>query len=417
LLRIVDALDGGICRVKLPGGCLTAAQAEAIADAAQAYASGVIEATNRANLQIRGVGAERHALIDALLDAELGPREAAGDDVRNLMLSPTAGLDRSMLIDTRPLAQAILHSLQTETRWHALSAKFAVQLDGGEALAMLEHHHDLWLSALMIEDEPWLAFGLAGAPGRDRAAGAVPLADGHALVLAVLERFLVLATPEQTRMREVLACHPDFIDGLALPIRAVDYRRPPAVDSPQGVFAQRQAGRYCLATLAPLGRLDSAALRTLAGLSRTFADGCLRFTPWQGIVLANVAQVNVEPLQQRLQQVGLLVSEREPLSAMIACTGASGCAKGHADTKGDARRLSLLLHPPRAAGSVHLSGCRRSCACAHTAPVTLLATAGGHYDVYFGDASAPGFGVLQARDLSLDAAAAWLDGCSRSDTE
>ena len=55
LLRIVPALDGGICRIKLAGGSITVAQACAVADAAQRYAGGVIEATNRANLQIRGV--------------------------------------------------------------------------------------------------------------------------------------------------------------------------------------------------------------------------------------------------------------------------------------------------------------------------------------------------------------------------
>ena len=56
LLRIVQAMDGGICRVKLAGGVITAQQAHAVADVAQRYASGVIEATNRSNLQIRGVG-------------------------------------------------------------------------------------------------------------------------------------------------------------------------------------------------------------------------------------------------------------------------------------------------------------------------------------------------------------------------
>ncbi|MCE6983051.1 precorrin-3B synthase, partial [Pseudomonas frederiksbergensis] len=95
-----------------------------------------------------------------LLAAGLGPREAAGDDVRNLMLSPTAGIDPQMLLDTRPLAQQVLQSLETTPRFHQLSAKFAVQLDGGEALAMLEHPHDLWLSPLKLDDELWLAFGL-----------------------------------------------------------------------------------------------------------------------------------------------------------------------------------------------------------------------------------------------------------------
>ena len=74
LLRIVQALDGGICRIKLPGGVLAANQARVIAEAAQHHASGVLELTNRSNLQIRGVRAESEQdLIRALLDASLGP--------------------------------------------------------------------------------------------------------------------------------------------------------------------------------------------------------------------------------------------------------------------------------------------------------------------------------------------------------
>jgi precorrin-3B synthase len=165
--------------------------------------AGVIEATNRANLQIRGIGAEQQALIAMLLAAGLGPSTAAGDDVRNLMLSPSAGIDPQMLFDTRPLADQILATLQNHTRFHELSAKFAVQLDGGEALAMLEHHHDLWLSAFEQGGETLLAFGLAGCPGLDAPLAAVRLEQGHALVVAVLERFLDLATPAQTRMRHL----------------------------------------------------------------------------------------------------------------------------------------------------------------------------------------------------------------------
>jgi precorrin-3B synthase len=41
-----------------------------------------------------------------------------------------------MLFDTRPLAGQILDLLEGTPRFHELSAKFAVQLDGGEGLAM-----------------------------------------------------------------------------------------------------------------------------------------------------------------------------------------------------------------------------------------------------------------------------------------
>jgi precorrin-3B synthase len=72
LLRIVQALDGGICRIKLNGGSITADQADAVANAAEGFARGEIEATNRANLQIRGIGEQSAVLIDSLLAAGLG---------------------------------------------------------------------------------------------------------------------------------------------------------------------------------------------------------------------------------------------------------------------------------------------------------------------------------------------------------
>ena len=112
LLRIVQALDGGICRVKLAGGILSSQQARAIAEAAERCASGVLELTNRSNLQIRGVLPGQQAeLIERLLAAGLGPSNPAADDVRNLLLSPAAGLDPQALLDTRPLAAALLDAI------------------------------------------------------------------------------------------------------------------------------------------------------------------------------------------------------------------------------------------------------------------------------------------------------------------
>ena len=534
LLRIVRALDGGICRINLAGGELTAAQAEAVADAALRHAGGVIETTNRANLQIRGIGTQQQALVDLLLAAGLGPREAAGDDVRNLMLSPSAGIDPQQIVDVRPLAAQILHSLETRPRLHALSAKFAVQLDGGEGLAMLEHPHDLWLSAFEADGQVWLAFGLAGCPGRDRALGAVAFDQGHELVMAVLERFLEVAGPEQSRMRELFAnptgpiagrarshsgdhialmhpghprshsgdhnapmhpghprsnsgdhtapmhpahprshsgdhtapmhpahprshsgdqtapmhpghpqshqggqadpMHPGhprspvgagsardgvlpdtpqaFVDTLGLPIHPTSSERAPATFK-LGIQPQLQPGLSFIATLAPLGRLTPAMLRGAARLAREHGDGTVRITPWQGLLLPNL--VRPQAVLAQLTALGFITTAEQPLAALIACTGSAGCAKGLADTKADARLLAQRL-PNGQPLSVHLSGCGRSCASAHVAPATLLATSPGHYDLYVRDASQPGFGALQARHLSLDAAAHLLRGCSRSDT-
>ncbi|MCW1245602.1 precorrin-3B synthase [Pseudomonas sp. SAICEU22] len=418
LLRVVQALDGGICRIKLDGGSIRADQAEAVASVAERFAGGVIEATNRANLQIRGIGPGHDALIEPLLAAGLGPRKPSGDDVRNLMLSPSAGIDRQRLFDTRPLAGQILVTLQSHERFHELSAKFAVQLDGGEALAMLEHHHDLWLSALVRDGELWLAFGLAGTP-LDKAAGRVPLAQGHALVVAVLEVFLDLARPDQIRMRDLLAELPmdEFMARLAdrVPLQACpDWQRNTSIDGLHlGVHSQHD-DRVYVGAAAALGRLDAAMLLGAAQLAREKGDGSLRFTPWQSLLLPNVHREYADEVLARLEELGFPGSSDQALAQLIACTGSSGCGKALADTKADARRLAERLQRRGQALKIHFSGCPRSCAAAHVAPVTLLAVAPGRYDLYFRDATLPGFGALQAHNLTIEALDHWLDAHPRS---
>lgn len=409
LWRIVYALDGGICRVKLPGGRLSSAQARAVAGAARLCGSGVLELTNRSNLQIRGVRDSEHdALVQHLLAAGLGPRVVAADDVRNLLLSPAVGRDPEALLDTRPLAEQLLALLQDTPAFHGLSAKFALQLDGGEALAMLDHPHDLWLSALPGGTQ--LAFGLAGCP-RDAALGVVEVGQAPQLVQAVLELFLELAGTH-SRMRHLLAELPvaDFLARLPVPLgRDVPLLARPATTSVAlGAHPQAKAGLLMLLAGAPLGRLEAVQLWALADLADAEGSGELRLTPWQGVLLPDIPVARQAAVMAALGEIGLLLDPREPLSQLLACTGSAACAKGLADTKADALRLADLLRAGHVRPQVHLSGCPRSCAAAHTAPFTLLAQPGGRYQLYKRAAGVAGFGRLLAPSLSIEEAGAWF---------
>lgn len=403
LLRIVHARDGGICRIKLPCGQLSAEQARVVATAAQQYASGVIELTNRANLQIRGVressvNSPADALIDVLIQAGLGPRTPGGDDVRNLMVSPSFGIDPDMLCDVAPLADQILTALQSCERFHELSPKFALLLDGGERTAMLEHAHDLWLSALPNDhagDEPRFAFGLAGCPpttiNAQDALAAVPASQALELVQAVLHVFLDHARPEQTRMRHLLQHMPvaEFLQRvqqrLSSPLLhdvARWRRRSTPALAHIGIHAQRQLGLCHVGAVPTLGRIDAEQLRVSAALAQTAGDGTLRLTPRQSVLLPNIPQLAADHIAQSLQSAGFAIDRHDPMAQMIACSGAVGCTKGRADTKTDALLLASLLRKSFVQVGVHLTGCERSCAAAHIAPYTLIALAAGHYDMY-----------------------------------
>ncbi|MDD0844233.1 precorrin-3B synthase [Pseudomonas sp. Gutcm_11s] len=400
----MPAKDGGICRVKLPGGLLTSAQARAVVATARTHASGVLELTNRSNLQIRGVREEcQGALVQQLLDAGLGPRHADADDVRNVLISPAAGRDPAAHLDTRPLAERLLALLQDVPAFRDLSPKFAVQLDGGESLAMLEHPHDIWLSALPGGTQ--MAFGLAGCP-RGGALGVVAVDQAVQLVEALLHLFLDLAG-EHSRLRQLLAELPAQAFLARLPFdfqpETPCFASPALEGTPLGMHAQGQPGQVMLLAGAPLGRLYAEQLQALADLADAEGSGELRLTPWQGVLLPDVATDRQSIVAQAVSDIGLLLDACAPLARMLACSGTAGCAKGAADTKADALRLADHLGPHGPA-QVHLCGCPRSCAAAHIAPYTLLAQPGGRYDLYRREQGQAGFGRLLAASLDIDQA-------------
>ena len=388
---------------------------------------------------------EAPALVERLLRARLGPQlgEAAGedrlygdialrqrisvaDDVRNLMTNPGAGRDAYASYDTRPLAGAILHMLEHEPRFAALSPKFALLLDGGERLAVLDHSHDIWLSAMPPEDQEdaqtWFAFGLAGRPSTEAACavGAIRDVDTLALVRALIETFLELAKAHEARLRETLARFgiDAFLNRLhariACPIRGesdpavIAWRRSPADPSLRfGAHEQRTRGLWHVGAQPKLGRIDPTTLRGLARLAQDCGDGTLRMTPWQGVLLPDIVSEALSRVETGLDAMGLLRDPAHPLARTIACAGSPGCSKGHADTKADALALAALLPD---GVEVHLSGCIRSCAAAHCAPYTLLAVEPGRYDLY--ERSVPPHGesvpsgTESARRLSSDDALA-----------
>ncbi|WP_229514483.1 precorrin-3B synthase [Paraburkholderia terrae] len=437
LLRIVRALDGGICRVKLAGGELSATQALAIAGAIDEHASGIVDITNRANLQLRGVKhGHEDALIAALLDAGLGPQNtehAFADDVRNVMISPAAGRDANALFDTTALTADLLTLLQNDTRFVALSPKFSLMLDGGERLMMLDHPHDIWFSAMPHRErsDAWFAFGLAGCPPvlaqHDGALAAVTASDLATFTRALIHTFLDLAAPDDTRMRDLLAKH--SIESIirhaerksgvqTLRDASIErWRREPADASRRlGAYRQNDGHRWHVGAQPALGRIDSAVLRGLAELTHGNERATLRMTPWQSVLLTDIDPANLDATLRNLEALGLATTSQNPLTRVIACTGSAGCAKSQADTKADA--LKLAAHVP-AHAQVHLSGCPRSCAAAHRAPYTMLAVAEGHYDLYqTHDPREPnGFGRCIARGLTIDEAADVLQASALPPTD
>jgi precorrin-3B synthase len=424
LFRIVAARDGGICRIKLARGRLTSAQARDIATIAARFATGAIEVTNRANLQIRGItpGTETE-VIAALRAADLGAANAGADDIRNVMVSPLAGEDPEQMADVSGLADQILQRLQDAPRYHALSPKFGIQIDGGEAVAMLNHPNDIWLSAV---DQECYAFGFAGCPpqdDQDQAIGFVAATQASDLVFACLELFLRFngrrngAGHEITRLRHLLAdmSASEILAQIAFPVSTPGEvrtwrRRPVSAFAPLGILSQRDGNAAAIGAMPPLGRLAPETLTHLADLADRFTGSEIRCTPWQSVLLPHVARADSNTLLSAIDRLGLLVRSDKPLARFITCAGNAGCASGHTDTKSDAAKLANRLEElGTAMFHIHVTGCSKSCAAPRPAQATLVGISPGQYDVFWRDPSAATkFGALIGANQSVEEASRLL---------
>ncbi|XGV96826.1 MAG: precorrin-3B synthase [Leptolyngbya sp. BL-A-14] len=405
------AQDGLLYRLRVPGGLLTVKQCEAIADLADQAGSGFVEVTNRANVQIRGLQAGVPIeTLERLQAVGLASPIAAVDSLRNIMGSPTAGIDRQQLLDTRPLVAAWNHYLTTRPDFAVLSPKFSVCFDGGEAVSVRDRPNDIGLVAVAIDHEVWfrlhLNLGERGDAPCDVGVLVKPQ-DSLPLLTAITEVYcdytnqtMSLTKSRKPRLREL------FQDwGVATFLQKVGDRLPFSLEQSErtdyvsqtnsyqhlGAHPQQQPGFSYLGVVLPLGRLRTHQWQGLATLAAHYGNGFLRLTPWQTVLLADISTPQIEALQQAIERLGLNTSATHPQGAIVACSGLSGCKASATDTQENALTLAnhlaehLTLDRPI---NIHFSGCEKSCAQHHASDIALLGIAQegeATYQIYVGD--------------------------------
>src|SRR5690242_2753183 len=92
---------------RIPGAPLPSAQLSTIAKAAERYARGTADLTVRQNIQLHWVTIEALPdLLEELWRAGLTTKGSCGDDTRNIIGCPLAGVDREEILDASPILLA-----------------------------------------------------------------------------------------------------------------------------------------------------------------------------------------------------------------------------------------------------------------------------------------------------------------------
>lgn len=128
--------DGWLVRVKPPAARLTPEAATALAAAAAEHGNGIIELTQRGNLQIRGLAPHTTArFAAAIVAAGLGRPDPAQERRRAILPPPLLGDDPGLAPDAAALTARLEHAAATDPRLAHLPAKFAIAIEAGGILA------------------------------------------------------------------------------------------------------------------------------------------------------------------------------------------------------------------------------------------------------------------------------------------
>ncbi|MEU2180572.1 precorrin-3B synthase [Streptomyces thermolilacinus] len=398
-LRLHRADDGGLARLRLPTGVLTARQVAALADAADRLGDGRIGVTSRGNLDLRGLPDDCGlALAELLGGAGLLP-SAAHERVRNMVVSPLAGIDGRGFGDAQAWARELDALLCARAWTTGLSGRFLFAVDDGRGdvarlggdvtlLAEPEGRALVRIGGLARRvaagDAPVAALAAAEAfltVAREAGTGAWRVAElppGTALEGAVTER-LAAAGVEAVRVEALGAdagpgragAVPDRAGALPVAARDAADGLPEAAAPPEpGLVGDR-----AVSVVAPLGRVTSEQFRALA----TGPADEVRVTPWRGFVVTGLpGRAAAKERLAALDAAGYLTRPGSPWLAVSACTGRPGCGKALADVRADARPLDDAA--PRGL-PVHWSGCDRRCGHPQGDWVDVLATGDGTYDI------------------------------------
>jgi precorrin-3B synthase len=411
-LRPMESGDGLLLRAKTVRPRLSAREAAEIASIARDCGNGLVDLTQRAQLQLRG--ATEASLPEAqrrLRGLGLLAKDAATESAINVLVSPLAGLTPSA-IDAGALAERLAQEIAKDAALLRLPGKFGFLVDDGGSPGLAASAMDIRLEAL----DAGVAVVADGA--RERAF-IVAEADAVATALALARAFLALREGRELELRRMRALVAALgLEALAreaglapapyrsmcddappreiFGVRPLPGPPPPAAGEGDGLpitaaafplsrerSERGRAGEGAFVGIgAPSGRLGADDLAALGELAETHGLGELRLTPWRALLLPCPCADSARAIVVAAARRGLIVEASDPRLSVVACPGAPDCPQARGETRAHVARLAPLAARLAFGGvALHISGCAKGCAMPATAKVALVARAGGFFDL------------------------------------
>jgi ferredoxin-nitrite reductase len=382
-------------RIKVPGGVLSAEQAQVIGKIAIDFANGPIsnphfgnnflDLTTRQDVQMHWIKMEDVPEIWRRLE-EVGMTtvQACGDSARNVLCCPVSGLGRDEILDAYPVAQAISDYFTGNREYANLPRKFKMSVTGCVEDCAQAEINDIGMLPARLEDDATLGFnvrvggGLSDGPRMAsdidvfvRPEEAVEVTRGIAQVFGELGdrenrwtarmRYLVQELGPEG-FREALEERTSFELMPAGEDLTKHYR-----GDHVGIHPQKEDGLYYVGLNVPVGRMSGEHFVEAGRLAGEYG-GEIRLATDQNVIITRVREEVVEAFlaEPLLKQYSPAPGAFE--RGVVACTGSEFCRFGIVETK--IRAVEWAREMDERVGDsigqealrMHFSGCSASCA-------------------------------------------------------
>ena len=376
-------------RIRLPNGLLRSSQLQMIANLAERHGRSVADITVRQNIQLHWLTIEDlPGVIESLAAVGLTPKSACGDVPRNLTGCPVAGIASDEICDASPLLLEANDLLAATNDFYNLPRKFKVCITGCRVWCSYPEINDLGLTAIeryrQGKREVGFSVRVGGGLSADphfavrlnafvRWEQALPVVRGVAEIFR--DQDVLRENRDRARLKHLFTRHAwtphqfedELTDRLGFKLDPAEEEAPPAdiYRDHVGIHPQKQPGLFYVGVAVLRGRITPEQMRAAADLSDRFANGDLRTTNMQNLIIANVPRGNVDPLVRELDQAGLRVEATPFWRGAIACSGAEFCKLALTETKGFTRWLVDELEE-RVPGfdqqlKLNVTGCPNAC--------------------------------------------------------
>ncbi|MFB7878472.1 MULTISPECIES: nitrite/sulfite reductase [unclassified Nocardia] len=382
----IDLLEAKyfMMRVRCDGGALNVAQLRTVGGISTEFGRDTADLSDRENVQYHWIEVENVPEIWRRLESVgLHTTEACGDCPRVILGSPLAGESLDEIIDPTPAVDEIVKRYIGKKEYSNLPRKFKTAISGQQDVV-----HEINDVAFIGVNHPehgpgldlWVGGGLSTNPMLAQRVGAwIPLdevPDVWEGVVSVFRDYGYRRLRTKARLKFLIKDwgiekFRQVLEDEYLKRKLIDGPAPEQPDKPiDHVGVQKLRNGLNAVGFSPIaGRVSGTILSKVADAAEKYGSDRIRFTPYQKLIILDIADDQVDALIDELEPLGLQARPSIWRRNLLACSGIEFCKLSFVET----RKRSQVLAPEleqRLADinaqldvpiTININGCPNSC--------------------------------------------------------